>query len=210
MWTDPPYGVNYVGKTAEALTITNDSPDSLEELLRRAFRACDAVLAPGAYIYIASPAGPQGTTFRLAFEEAGWHFHQALVWVKQTMVLGHSDYHYQHEDVLYGWKRGDGRPGRGGARWYGGNAQTSVFQVDRPMRSTEHPTMKPVLLMDAMLANSARPGEVILDPFAGSGSTLIAAQARGLTCLAVELDPVYCDVIRQRYAEYVGDPSLAP
>jgi DNA modification methylase len=204
LWTDPPYGVEYTGKTREALRIQNDEAAALPELLRAAFAAADQVLAPSARFYIAAPAGPRGTEFRLAVGEVGWRLHQTLVWVKQTPVLGHSDYHYMHEDVLYGWKAGSGRPGRGrhrGSRWYGGHDQTSVFFHDRPARSAEHPTMKPVALIEAQLRNSSLRGDLVLDPFAGSGSTLIAAERLGRRCAAVELDPRYCDVIRRRYRE---------
>jgi hypothetical protein len=103
LWTDPPYGIEYVGKTADALTIANDDGAGLPMLLSQAFSSADAVLEPGARFYIFAPAGPRGTEFRLAVRDVGWQLHQTLVWAKQTPVLGHSDYHYQHEDVLYGW-----------------------------------------------------------------------------------------------------------
>src|SRR5207237_8689380 len=118
--------------------------------------AADGVLAPSARFSIASPAGPRGTEFRLALAEVGWQLHQTLVWVKQAPVLGHSDYHYQHEDVLYGWKPGPGRPGRGrhpGSRWYGPHNETSVFFFDRPSRNGEHPTMTPRGFISAQLQN---------------------------------------------------------
>jgi DNA modification methylase len=206
LWTDPPYGVGYEGKTPQALTIANDSTGTLAPLLDGAFAAADTVLAPAARCYIAAPAGSQGTVFRTAFDRVGWHHHQSLVWVKNAPVLGHSDYHYAHEDILYGWKPGPGRPGRGrhqGSRWYGDNRQTTVFHVDRPARSEEHPTMKPVGLIEAMLRNSSRHGDVVFDPFAGSGSTLIACERLGRRCFAIELDPAYCDVIRNRYEGFV-------
>lgn len=207
LWTDPPYGVSYVGKTRDALTIQNDGADEFRELLDAALAAADSVLNPSARFYLATPAGPRGTEFRLAIERVGWRFHQALVWAKDVFVLGHSDYHYQHEDILYGWKPGPGRPGRGkhdGTRWYGGHDQASVFHVDRPKRSTEHPTMKPPQLIAQHLANSARPTDVVLDLFAGSGSTLIAAEQTGRKAFLMELDPLYCDVIVQRYEEFAG------
>jgi DNA modification methylase len=206
VWTDPPYGVSYVGKTKDALRLRNDNPDGLSALLGAALAAVDAVFAPGGRFYIAAPAGPLGTEFRLAVRAAGWDLHQTLVWVKQTPVLGHSDYHYSHEDILYGWKPGSGRPGRGrhrGSRWYGDNAQSSVFLIDRPSRSVAHPTMKPVELIVRQLRNSSRRGQRVLDPFAGSGSTLIACEQLGRCCYATEIDPAYCDVIRARYQEYV-------
>jgi DNA modification methylase len=206
LWTDPPYGVEYVGKTRSALTLKNDSAANLPGLLEQAFAAANSVLAPGGRFYVCAPAGPQGTTFRLAIEKTGWRFHQSLVWVKHAPVLGHSDYLYQHEDVLYGWKPGPGRPGRGrhrGSRWYGDNSQRSVFNIARPARSELHPTMKPVELIAAMLTNSSRRGDTVLDLFGGSGSTLIACEQLGRRCLMVEVDPRYCDVIRRRYQEFV-------
>ena len=120
-------------------------------------------------------------------------------------MLGRSDYHYQHEEILYGFRPGPGRPGRGphpGSRWYGDDAQSSVFFVDRPARSEAHPTMKPVALVAAQLRNSSRRGDPVLDLFAGSGSTLIACEQLDRRCFAVELDPRYCDVIRRRYQDY--------
>jgi DNA methylase/ParB-like nuclease domain len=204
VWTDPPYGVGYVGKTAQRLTIQNDSSDALADLLSQALQAATPLLAAGAAFYVCCPAGPQGTTFRGSLAEAGWIHRQTLVWVKNAMVLGHGDYHYRHEEILYGHLSGPGRPGRGnhpGTRWYGDNNQTSVFLVDRPSRSDLHPTIKPTALIEPMLANSSRRGEHVYDPFAGSGSTLIACERTGRRCLAVELDPAYCDVIRQRYDE---------
>jgi DNA modification methylase len=204
LWTDPPYGVSYVGKTAVAMTISNDDAGA-GPLLEQVLSAVGALLAPSARFYICAPAGPQGTDFRVALGRVGWAHHQTLVWVKNSLVLGHSDYHYRHEDLLYGYLPGPGRAGRGrqaGSRWQGGNDQTSVFFVDRPTRSDTHPTMKPVALIAPMLTNSSLRGAVVLDPFAGSGSTLIACEQTGRRCLAVELDPGYCDVIRQRYEEY--------
>jgi DNA modification methylase len=201
LWTDPPYGVDYVGKTSSALTIRNDDAGA-GALLEDALRAADRLLAPAARFYLAAPARSAGTAFRLALERVGWHLHQTLVWVKNAPVLGHSDHHFLHEDILYGWKPGPGRPGRGGhasSRWYGDNSQTSVFFVDRPARSAEHPTMKPVELISRQLVNSSRRGDAVLDPFAGSGSTLIACEQLERRCYAVELDPRYCDVIRERY-----------
>src|SRR5262249_39276308 len=123
IWTDPPFGVGYVGKTKAALTIENDTPSGLREFLVSALVACAEALEPGAAFYLAAPAGPLGTEFRLALSDAGWKFHQCLVWVKDSMVLGHSDYHYRHEDILYGWLPGPGRSGRGGDRWNGDNSQ---------------------------------------------------------------------------------------
>lgn len=203
--SDPPYGVDYKGKTRRSLRIQNDDAQGLAGLLREVFAAADGVLAANAPFYVFSPAGPLGTRFRIAIDEAGWQLHQSLVWDKGSIVLGHSDYHYRHEDVLYGWKRGPGRAGRGrhaGSRWFGDNSQASVFCHDGPARSELHPTMKPVGLIAEMIRNSSRRGEIVLDPCVGSGSTLLACEQLGRRCVAVELDPAYCDVVRQRYAEY--------
>lgn len=205
VWTDPPYGVDYVGKTAQQLAIRNDESGSISTVLGGALRAATPLLATGAAFYVCCPAGPQGTVFRVCLAEAGWTHQQTLVWVKNALVLGHSDYHYRHEEILYGHLPGRGRPGRGnhrGTRWYGSNDQTSVFMVDRPSRSELHPTTKPLALIEPMLANSSRRGEFVYDPFAGSGSTLIVCARSGRRCLAVELDPGYCDVIRQRYEAF--------
>ena len=154
LWTDPPYGVSYVGKTAAAKTFGNDKRGDTLPLLVDAFSIAVDALSPGARFYIAAPPGSQGTLFRQAIDEVGWRLHQALVWVKNSIVLGHSDYHYQHEDVLYGYVPGPGRPGRGdhrGSKWCGDHAQATVFFVDRPSRSEEHPTMKPVGLIVSQL-----------------------------------------------------------
>jgi DNA modification methylase len=210
VWTDPPYGVDYVGKTADALTIQNDGAAGLRDLLGAAFRGVASVCKPGAPVYVASPQGPDVAVFQRAFVEAGLLWRQNLVWVKASMVLGRSDYHYQHEPILYGFTAGgSGRLGRGGAAWFGDNSQTTVFAFDKPARNGQHPTMKPVALIDAMLANSLPPGGVVLDPFSGSGSTLIAAHGRQTRCFSVELDPRYADVILWRFEAHTGvTPTL--
>lgn len=204
MWTDPPYGVDYVGKTKRSLTIQNDGADGLDGLLRHAFAAADEALVEGAAIYIAHPPGARSVTFANAFVERGWRLHETLVWIKDTMVLGHSDYHYRHEPILYGYTACHGRRGRGGEGWYGDNSQTSIFEVPRPKRSEEHPTMKPVALVAAMVANSSPDDGSVYEPFCGSGSTLIAADRLSRRCYAIELDPRYCDVILRRWEAETG------
>lgn len=237
MWTDPPYGVDYVGKTKDALTIQNDGKAGLPELLRDAFTAALPILRPGAPCYVAAPPGPDQFTFYTALADAGYLVRQVLVWVKNAMVLGRSDYQYKHEPILeaiavdepsdegdvsretddvdevvlehepvmYGFTGGaKGRLGRGGPAWFGNNKQTTVFEVPKPSASREHPTMKPVELIVQQLRNSvARKGSV-LDLFAGSGSTLIAAHRLSLTAHLVEISPTYCDVICRRYQEHTG------
>jgi site-specific DNA-methyltransferase (adenine-specific) len=204
MWTDPPYGVEYVGKTKNALTIENDGADDLPGLLAGAYAVATAALKPGSAVYIAHPAGALFMVFAQAFFNAGWRFHEGLVWNKNTMVLGHSDYHFKHEPIMYGYTAGEGRRGRGGQGWYGGDAQVSVFDIPKPSRSEDHPTMKPVELVTRHLANSCPPGGLVYEPFGGSGSTLIAAYGLNQAARVVELDPVYCDVICRRYQEHAG------
>lgn len=169
VWTDPPYGVSYVGGTADALKIKNDGKAGLAELLSGAFRTLVECSRPGAPVYIAH-ADTERVTFQEAMTRRGIHFRQNLIWNKDSLVLGRSDYHYKHEPILFGYTPdhdpilygftdgGKGRLGRGGERWYGDNKQTTVFNVAKPNRSADHPTMKPVELIEAMLANSCPPG----------------------------------------------------
>lgn len=222
MWTDPPYGVKYVGGTKDALQIENDEPDTLDDLLCSALRNATEALEPGAPFYIARPPGPLSLRFGLAIVAEGWRLHQEIVWVKDAIVLGHSDYHYRHETILfgwtpdhetlvYGWTPGPGRSGRGkheGSRWYGDNAQSSVLQIPRPKASREHPTMKPVELVERCLQNSSRPAAIVYEPFCGSGSTLIAADNLRRRCYAIELDPRYVDVTVRRWEEYTGREAV--
>lgn len=204
LWTDPPYGVAYRGKTPRALRIENDDADGVDALLESAFAAIDAALSPGAALYVAHPAGPLSATFGARFLAQGWRYHQTLVWVKDRMVLGHADYHFRHESLLYGRKPGAGRWGRGHRGWHGGNGQDSVFEIPRPAASREHPTAKPVELVRRCVANSSRVRAHVLDPFAGSGPTLIACEELGRRARLVELDPVYCDVIVRRWEAFTG------
>lgn len=207
MWTDPPYGVDYVGKTKDALTIRNDGADDLAGLLAGAFAVATAALKADAAVYIAYPARHR-QTFDQAMTGAGWHYSQELIWVKDVMVLGRTDYHYRHEGILFGYTSGPGTRRMISDGWYGDNSQTSVFEIPKPSRSEDHPTMKPVELVTAMLANSCPPKGLVYEPFGGSGSTLIAAHRLRLSARVVELDPRYCDVICQRYRDYTGDEPV--
>ena len=209
LWTDPPYGVSYVGGTKEKLRIKGDEKDGLEELLAAAFAAVDDALAPGAAIYIAHPAGPNSTVFLNAFVAQGWWLHQTLAWVKARGVLGHSDYHYRHEPILSGYKGGyEGRRGRGGAGWYGGNDCTSVFEFPSAARNEAHPTAKPVALVEAMLRNSTKSDEIVFDAFLGSASTLVACGRLGRVCYGLELDPRYVDVVVKRWEQFTGRTAV--
>ena len=204
VWTDPPYGVDYVGKTKRALAIQNDAHEDLPDLLAGAFRTAVAASRPGAPVYVAY-AMREHQAFHDALEAAGIIVRQHLVWVKNTMVLSHADYQYRHEPIIYGFTPGaTGRLGRGGPHWCGDNRATTVFEVVKPPANRDHPTMKPVELIDGMLANSLPTGGLVLDLFGGSGSTLIAAHHRRARAVLVELDPRYADAICRRWQKHTG------
>lgn len=204
--TDPPYGVSYRGKTRQGLRIANDAEEGISDLLRESFVALNQVIAPGTPIYLFHPAGPSSAIFVQCFLYAGWQIRQGLVWVKDSMVLGHSDYHFRHEPILYGTTPG-AKIGRGRAHWYGGDAQTSVLEVPRPKASREHPTAKPVALISQLLGNSSSVGDIVLDPFLGSGTALIAAEQLGRRCRGVELDPRYVEVAISRWEGFTGQKA---
>lgn len=202
MWTDPPYGVDYQGGTKKKLKIKNDDAAGLPGLLRDSFSAVNECLTGGASIYVSTPSGAGSLEFGNAFVGAGWKLSQVLVWLKDAMVLGHSDYHYRHEPILYGRKPAPGKWGRGGKAggWHGDDAQTSVLEHAKPKRSEQHPTMKPVALVEQCLRNSTTKGDLGVEPFAGSGTTLVASQNLGRRCAAVEIDPKYVAVCIERLA----------
>jgi DNA modification methylase len=207
MWTDPPYGVDYKGKTGDGLRIAGDSLAGLQALLQGAFANADRVLVPGAPIYIAHPGGgKQSRIFHEEFDRPGWLFHQPLIWVKDRPVLGRCDHHYRHEPLKYGWK--PTQKGQGRHPWYGGRKHDTVFEFPNPKRSALHPTMKPVELIMAMIRNSTLPGEIGYEPFAGSGSTLLAAEKLGRVCYAMELAPEYAAVCLERLRELGLTPRL--
>ena len=202
VWTDPPYGVNYEGKTEDALTIQNDgfTGDRLEGLLRATLTPTLRVCRDGAVWYVAAPAGPNFLPFAQVLDGLGvWR--QTLVWLKQTLVLGRSDYHYRHEAVFYGWKPGAAHsppPDR---------KQDSVLAFDRPTASREHPTMKPLALVEYCLRMSSKPGDTVMDPFGGSGTTLLAAESTGRCARLIELSPAYCDVAVKRWEDATGESA---
>lgn len=209
-WTDPPYGVDYVGGTKEKKTIKNDGKEGLPDLLNGCFKlAFDYVMAPGSAIYVAHPDVHQWT-FHKALETSEFKFRQMLIWAKNTFALGRRDYHYSHEAIWYGYKPSDETFGRmhGGSGWHGDHSQGTVFQVDKPKRNGEHPTMKPVALVVKMLSNSTRPLDWVYEPFCGSGTTLIACEQLGRRCMGMELDPVYVDVIVKRWEEQTGQKAV--
>lgn len=193
--TDPPYNVDYEGSAGK---IQNDSMDDAAFLafLTRAFRAAAGALKPGSAFYIFH-ADSEGLNFRLAAREAELQVRQCLVWVKNALVMGRQDYQWRHEPCLYGWRHGSAH------RWLGDRKQTTVLEFPKPAKSADHPTMKPVALLEALLHNSSERGDLVLDTFGGSGSTLIACERMGRRARLVELEPRFCDVIRRRWAEHV-------
>ena len=200
MWlTDPPYNVAYEGKTKDALTIQNDSmgDDQFREFLRDSYVTADTVMKPGAVFYIWH-ADSEGYNFRGAAHDAGWKVRQCLIWKKSAMVMGRQDYHWKHEPCLYGWKEGAGH------LWATDRKQTTILEFDRPSRNGEHPTMKPVALFEYQMLNNTKGGDIVLDSFGGSGTTLIAAEKNGRYARIMELDPKYCDVIVKRWEEFTG------
>lgn len=203
MWlTDPPYNVDYTGKTKEALKIENDKKgdEEFRAFLDEAFVAASSVLKPGAAAYIWH-ADSEGYNFRGALKDAGFTVRQCLIWVKDVMVMGRQDYQWRHEPCLYTWKDGAGHP------WYSDRKQTTILNFDRPKRSELHPTMKPIPLFDYLIKNSSKGGDIILDDFGGSGTTIMACEQDGRCGYTVELDPKYCDVIINRWEEFTGEKA---
>ena len=204
MWlTDPPYNVAYEGGTKEKLTIKNDSmgDDQFRQFLRDAYTAADTVMKPGAVFYIWH-ADSEGYNFRGAAQDAGWKVRQCLIWKKSSMVMGRQDYHWKHEPCLYGWKEGAGH------LWAADRKQTTILEFDKPSRNGEHPTMKPVALFEYQLLNNTKGGDIVLDSFGGSGTTMIAAEKNGRVGYLMELDPKYCDVIVKRWEQFTGKKAV--
>lgn len=200
MWlTDPPYNVSYEGGTKEKLTIKNDtmSDDSFRQFLRDAYSAADAIMKPGAVFYIWH-ADLEGFNFRGAAKDIGWTVRQCVIWNKSSLVMGRQDYHWKHEPCLYGWKDGAGH------LWASDRKQTTVINYEKPQRNGEHPTMKPVGLFEYQMLNNTKGGDIVLDSFGGSGTTLIAAEKNGRHSRLMELDPKYCDVIIKRWQDFTG------
>ena len=200
MWlTDPPYNVAYEGGTKEKLTIQNDSmgDDQFWTFLRDAYIAANAAMKAGAVFYIWH-ADSEGYNFRGAAKDAGWTIRQCLIWKKSSIVMGRHDYHWKHEPCLYGWKEGAGH------LWAANRKQTTIMEFEKPSRNGEHPTMKPVALFEYQMLNNTKGGDIVLDSFGGSGTTLIAAQKNGRVARIMELDPKYCDVIIKRWQEFTG------
>ena len=203
MWlTDPPYNVAYEGGTKEKLTIQNDSmsDDSFRQFLRDAYSAADAVMKKGAVFYIWH-ADSEGYNFRGAAADVGWPVRQCLIWKKSSLVMGRQDYHWMHEPCLYGWKEGASH------LWASDRKQTTILEFAKPSRNGEHPTMKPVELFEYQMLNNTKGSDLVLDSFAGSGTTAIACEKHGRMARLMELDPKYCDVIIKRWQEFAGQEA---
>ena len=194
--TDPPYNVNYEGSAGK---IKNDNMgnEAFYEFLLEAFKNTEAAMAKDASIYVFH-ADTEGLNFRKAFAESGFYLSGTCIWKKQSLVLGRSPYQWQHEPVLFGWKKS------GKHNWYADRKQTTIWEFEKPKKNADHPTMKPVALVAYPILNSSLSNCIVLDPFGGSGSTLIACEQTDRICYTIELDEKYCDVIVKRYVEQVG------
>jgi DNA modification methylase len=189
-------------KDVETLTVTNDALgfDGTRALVASALVV--APIQPGTVFYVFSPPGDMELAFRLALIDAGMPSRHSIVWVKDRFAFGRSDYHYRHETLLYGWVDG-------AAHYFvDDRTQDSVWECDQPRASTEHPTMKPVALVERAVGNSSRADDVVYEPFSGSGTTLIAAEALGRRCYAMELEPRYVQVAIVRWQEFTGREAI--
>jgi DNA modification methylase len=202
--TDPPYNVEYKGTaTKQRPEIANDKQNNknFEEFLAEIFKTADIFLKPGASFYIWH-ADSMSTHVRNAIAAIEWRVHQNLIWVKNHFVVGRMDYQMMHEPCLYGWKQGANH------LWASDRKQKSVLNFDKPQSSEQHPTMKPVALIEYQMLNNTRGGDIVLDSFGVSGTTLIAAEKNGRVAYLSELEPKYCDVIVKRWQNYTGKNAI--
>ena len=201
--TDPPYNVDYEGKTKDALKIENDKFDDANafcDFLTDAFKAADAVMKPGAVFYIWH-ADSEGFNFRKACQNTNWKVRECLIRVKNSMVMGRQEYQWKHEPCLYGWKEGT-------HLWASDRKQTTVLNFDRPNRNDIHPTMKPIALFDYQIKNNTKQGDIVLDLFGGSGTTIMACEQNNRVAYSMELDPRYVDAIVQRWENFTGKKAV--
>ena len=197
--TDPPYNVDYEGVAGK---IENDNLNETEfyNFLLDAFRNMNEIAKEGCTFY-SFHADTEGLNFRRAFKEAGFKLAQCLVWVKNTFVMGRQDYQWKHEPILYGWKEGSAH------YFVDDRSQSTVLEFDKPIRNAEHPTMKPIDLLVYLIKNSSKENDLIVDLFAGSGSSMIAAEETKRICYTMELDPKYCDVVVKRWETLTGQKA---
>lgn len=196
VFTDPPYGVAYEGGSKKREKIENDAIP-VYEFYCDFLTLAKSVSKAGASIYIWHAPTETHNCIRAAID-SGWLYKQYIIWRKNNATLGRQDYHWQHEPCLYGWGSD------GSHAWYGGRKQTTVWDIDRPPKSEEHPTMKPVELCERGILNSSKIGDVVYEPFGGSGSTLVGCEKNNRKCRVIELSPQYCDVIISRWEKYTG------
>lgn len=203
--TDPPYNVDYTGKSKDALKIENDkmTSDSFRQFLIDAFTAFKNVMKDGASFYIWY-ASSEAYNFNGACADCDLEVRQELIWNKNSMVLSRQDYQWKHEPCLYGWKKGASH------NWNSDRKQTTVIDCKRPTVNKEHPTMKPVELFEYLIRNSSKEGDIVLDSFGGSGTTILAAQKSNRVARVMEKDPHYCDVIRRRWTKWARDNGIEP
>lgn len=199
--TDPPYNVAYEGKTKDALTIENDSMgnDDFYKFLYDFYTALATAVKKGGAIYVWH-ASSEIINFGKAMVDADWLLKQQLIWVKNTMVMGRQDYQWKHEPCLYGWLKGDSH------KWYSDRKQTTVIEWDKPSRNGEHPTMKPIGLFSYQIENSSKIGDIVIDAFGGSGTTMVACEQIKRKARVIEYDPKYCQVIIDRMKKL--DPTI--
>ena len=198
--TDPPYNVD-VEETAGKILNDNMSDGDFYQFLLSMFTQVENHMEDDASIYVFH-SDTEGLNFRKAFKDAGFYLSGCCIWKKNSLVLGRSPYQWQHEPCLYGWKK------KGKHQWFSDRKQTTIWEYDRPKSSKDHPTMKPIQLMAYPIQNSSMRGTIVLDPFLGSGSTLIAADQTGRVCYGIELDEKFVDVIVKRYIEVTGDTEV--
>ncbi len=201
--TDPPYNVDYEGKTKDKLKIENDKMenDSFRQFLVDAFTNADMSMKPGAVFYIWH-ADSEGYNFRGACFETGWQVRQCIIWNKNSMVMGRQDYQWKHEPCLYGWKNGASH------LWASDRKQTTVIDFNRPTRNDLHPTMKPIGLFDYQIKNNTKGGDIVLDLFGGSGTSIMACEQNGRVCYTMEFDPRYIDAIIDRWEQFTGEKAV--
>ena len=198
--TDPPYNVD-VEETAGKILNDNMSDGDFYQFLLSMFTQVENHMEDDASIYVFH-SDTEGLNFRKAFKDAGFYLSGCCIWKKNSLVLGRSPYQWQHEPCLYGWKK------KGKHQWFSDRKQTTIWEYDRPKSSKDHPTMKPIQLIAYPIQNSSMRGTIVLDPFLGSGSTLIAADQTGRVCYGIELDEKFVDVIVKRYIEVTGDTEV--